>query len=95
MPYFDTYFLCEQMHDIMEKAKARLSGMDFSGSVHYIENALWNGETSLSFDPHGSASREARPGNVLPMAARWHHLDQGKKVTLFMVVCDARKEMHS
>ena len=92
VPSFDTYFLCEPMHDIMEKAKARLSGMDFSGSVHYIEKALWNCETSLFFNEHGSGSMVEQAGNVPTEAAPLDNIVNGKNVTLIKLDVEGSEE---
>lgn len=82
VPSFDTYFLCEPMHDIMDKAKARIGRIHFSGSVCYIERALWDCETQIFFDAHGSGSMVGQTGNVLTLAAPLDEITKGKKVTL-------------
>lgn len=92
VPSFDTYFLCEPMHDIIDKAKVQLSRMAFSGSVCYIEKALWDRETSLFFDAHGSGSMVGQTGNVPTLAAPLDEIAEGKKVTLIKLDVEGSEE---
>lgn len=92
VPSFDTYFLCEPMHDIMDQAKARLGRMDFSGSVRYIEKALWDCEASLFFDAHGSGSAVGQAGNVPASAAPLDKIVEGKRITLIKLDVEGSEE---
>ncbi|MDR3766306.1 MAG: FkbM family methyltransferase [Butyricicoccus sp.] len=92
VPSFDTYFLCEPMHDIINKAKARLGRMNFSGSIRYIEKALWDCESSLFFDAHGSGSMVEQTGNVPTLAAPLDEIVEDKDVTLIKLDVEGSEE---
>lgn len=92
VPSFDTYFLCEPMHTIMEKAKVRLSEMDFSGSIHFIEKALWDCGASLFFNERGSGSMVNQTGNISTAAAPLDQIVDGKNVTLIKLDVEGSEE---
>lgn len=83
VPSFSEYYLCEPMHDIMERARRRLTSRPMTGEVHFVEKALWDHTETLFFDAQGSGSMVAEQETGIPIAAApIDQITQGREISL-------------